>query len=41
MGKRVLVTGLATFWGGLVAQRLEDDPGVDVIVGLDTREPTI
>lgn len=41
MGKRVLVTGLATFWGGLVAQRLEEDPGVDVIVGLDTREPTI
>jgi UDP-glucose 4-epimerase len=41
MGKRVLITGLATFWGGLVAQRLEDDPGIDVLVGLDTREPTI
>ena len=36
MGKRVLVTGLATFWGGRVAQALEADPDVDVIVGLDT-----
>ncbi len=41
MGKRVLITGLATFWGGLLAQALEHDPEVDVIVGLDTREPTI
>lgn len=41
MGKRVLITGLATFWGGLVAQRLEEDPSIDVLVGLDTREPTI
>jgi UDP-glucose 4-epimerase len=41
MGKRVLVTGLATFWGGRVAQRLEQDPSVDVIVGLDREEPTV
>ena len=41
MGKRVLITGLATFWGGLAAKALEADPGVDVIIGLDTREPTI
>ncbi|MBV6509815.1 MAG: hypothetical protein JJLCMIEE_02915 [Acidimicrobiales bacterium] len=41
MGRRVLVTGLGTFWGGKVAQALEKDPGVDVIVGLDTTEPTI
>jgi UDP-glucose 4-epimerase len=41
MGRRVLVTGLGTFWGGRVAQALENDPTVDVIVGLDTREPTI
>ena len=41
MGRRVLVTGLATFWGGRVAQALEADPDVDVIVGLDTREPTV
>jgi UDP-glucose 4-epimerase len=41
MGRRVLVTGLGTFWGGRVAQALESDPSVDVIVGLDTHEPTI
>ena len=40
MGRRVLVTGLGTFWGGRVAQALEDDPDVDVIVGLDRDEPT-
>jgi UDP-glucose 4-epimerase len=41
MGKRVLVTGLATFWGGRVAQALEAGPDVDVIVGLDRLEPTV
>ncbi len=41
MGKRVLVTGLATFWGGRVAQALEADPTVEVIVGLDRFEPTV
>ena len=40
-GRRVLITGLGTFWGGRMAQALEGDPGVDVIVGLDTTEPTI
>ena len=39
--KRVLVTGLSTFWGGRVAQSLEADPSVEVIVGLDTHEPTV
>jgi UDP-glucose 4-epimerase len=41
MGRRVLVTGLGSFWGGRVAQALEAEPDVDVIVGLDTREPTV
>ena len=41
MGERVLVTGLGTFWGGRVAQALEADPDVDVIVGLDRDEPTV
>ena len=41
MGKRVLVTGLGSFWGGRVAQALEADPEVDVIIGLDTREPGV
>ena len=41
MGRRVLITGLASFWGGLVAKALEEDDSVEVIVGLDTREPTV
>jgi UDP-glucose 4-epimerase len=41
MGRRVLITGLASFWGGLVAKALEQDDSVEVIVGLDTREPTV
>lgn len=40
-GRRVLVTGLGTFWGGRIAQALEADPTVDVIIGLDTTEPTV
>ena len=41
MGKRVLVTGLSSFWGGRIAQALEADPDVEVIVGLDTKEPRV
>ena len=41
MGKRVLITGLSSFWGGLVARALEQDPEVDVLIGLDTREPSV
>lgn len=41
MGRRVLITGLGTFWGGRVALALESDPSVDVIIGLDTHEPQI
>jgi UDP-glucose 4-epimerase len=41
MGRRILVTGLGTFWGGRVAQALEAQPDVDVIIGLDTRTPSV
>ena len=41
MGRRVLVTGLGSFWGGRVAKALESDPTVDVIVGLDKLEPQV
>ena len=30
---RVLITGLSTYWGGRLAQALERDPDVEVIVG--------
>jgi UDP-glucose 4-epimerase len=35
------VTGLGSFWGGRVAQALEADRSVELIVGLDTTEPTV
>lgn len=41
MGRRVLITGLGTFWGGRLAQAMEADPDVDVIIGLDTHEPRV
>jgi UDP-glucose 4-epimerase len=41
MGRRILVTGLGTFWGGRVAQALERQPDIDVLIGLDTTEPTV
>jgi UDP-glucose 4-epimerase len=41
VGRRILITGLASFWGGRLAQALEAEDDVDVIIGLDTREPTV
>jgi UDP-glucose 4-epimerase len=41
MGRRILITGLGTFWGGSVARALESDRNVEVIVGVDTSEPTV
>jgi UDP-glucose 4-epimerase len=41
VGRRILVTGLGTFWGARVAHALEQDPDVDVIVGLGVQEPPI
>lgn len=41
MGRRVLITGLASFWAGRAAQSLETRPDVEVIVGLDTAEPQV
>jgi UDP-glucose 4-epimerase len=39
-GHRVLITGLSTYWGGRLAQALERDPDVDVIVGVSPEDPT-
>ncbi|HEY2635979.1 MAG TPA: NAD-dependent epimerase/dehydratase family protein [Solirubrobacteraceae bacterium] len=39
--KRVLVTGLSTYWGGRLAQALEQRPEVEVIVGVDVDEPSV
>jgi UDP-glucose 4-epimerase len=38
---RILVTGLGTFWGSRIAQRLEQRPDVELVVGVDEREPRL
>ena len=38
---RVLITGLSTYWGGRVAQSLEQDDDVETIIGIDRRPPKV
>jgi UDP-glucose 4-epimerase len=38
-GRRVLITGVGSYMGGLLAARLERDPEVEYVAGLDTRRP--
>jgi UDP-glucose 4-epimerase len=39
-GKRILLTGLSTYWGGRLAEALERNPDVEAIVGVDSQDPT-
>ena len=39
--KRILITGLSTYWGGLLARALESDASVEAIVGVDNEEPSV
>jgi UDP-glucose 4-epimerase len=41
MGRRILITGIDTFWGGRMAQALESDPDVEMILGLGTHAPKV
>jgi UDP-glucose 4-epimerase len=38
--RRVLITGLSTYWGGRLAQALEQSDAVEAIIGVDNRDPT-
>ncbi|MDQ2700323.1 MAG: NAD-dependent epimerase/dehydratase family protein [Actinomycetota bacterium] len=38
--RRVLVTGLSTYWGGRLAHALESNPRIEAIIGVDSMEPT-
>ena len=38
-GRRVLITGVGSYLGTLLAARLEDDPEYEAVIGLDTRKP--
>ena len=37
--RRILITGIASHWGTELARRLERDPGVEQVIGIDTRAP--
>ena len=37
--RRILVTGVARWWGALTVQRLVEDPDVAEVIGIDIREP--
>ena len=39
--RRILVTGLSTYWGGRLAKALERFPEVEAIIGVDNEEPTV
>ena len=38
--RRVLITGLSTYWGGRLAQALERDPAVEAVIGVSPEDPT-
>jgi UDP-glucose 4-epimerase len=38
-GRRIAITGVSTHWGTELARRLERDPRVDYIAGIDTQPP--
>jgi UDP-glucose 4-epimerase len=39
-GRRIAITGISTHWGTELARRLERDPRVDYVAGIDTEPPT-
>jgi UDP-glucose 4-epimerase len=39
--KRVLITGLSTYWGGRLALALEAFPEIEAIIGVDNDEPAV
>ena len=39
--RRVLITGLSTYWGGRLAQALERDPEIETVIGIDRTPPKL
>jgi len=39
VGRRVAITGVSSQWGAALARRLERDPAVSYIAGIDSRPP--
>jgi UDP-glucose 4-epimerase len=40
-GRRILITGVGSYIGSALARRLQADPGIDHVVGLDSRRPEL
>ena len=40
-GRRIVITGIASHWGSELARRLERDPRVAYLAGIDTRPPSV
>lgn len=38
--RRILITGISTYWGGRLAQALEKNEEIETIVGVDSEDPT-
>jgi UDP-glucose 4-epimerase len=38
--RRILITGVSTYWGGRLAQALEREPDVDAIIGVSPDDPS-
>jgi UDP-glucose 4-epimerase len=39
--RRILITGLSTYWGGRLAQALERDPDIEAVIGIDRTPPKL
>lgn len=39
--RRILITGLSTYWGGRLAQVLERDPAIEAVIGIDRTPPKL
>jgi len=39
--RRILLTGLSTFWGGRLAQCLEREEGIEAVIGVDRTPPKV
>lgn len=37
--RRILITGLSSYWGGRLAEQLERDPEIETIIGVDSADP--
>jgi UDP-glucose 4-epimerase len=39
--RRILITGLSTYWGGRLAQELEADEAIETVIGVDRTPPKV